>query len=88
MANLLIENKKVVLTVVLRSYFDDVNLKDYLAENLPDAHCSFAIGYNGPNNYREEYTITIDAVQESVLLLTLRDFCQKNNLTHQIDVAD
>lgn len=87
MANLLIEDKKIVFTVVLESYFGDIDLKDYLSEHLPDARCGFVIGSGGPNGSFDEYAITIDAVQESVFLLTLRDFCDKNNLAHQIDVA-
>lgn len=88
MTTLSIEEKKVVLSVVLQSYFGDVDLKDYLTENLPDAKCEFIIGSSGPSGSYDEYAITIDAVQESVLLLTLRDFCEKNKLTHQIDIAD
>lgn len=88
MANLLIEDKKIILTVVLEAYLGNDDLRDYLKEHIPEARCGFSIGSSGPSGSYEEYTVTIDANQESVLLLTLKDFCQKNNLTHQIDIAD
>ena len=88
MANLLIEDVRIVLSVVLESYSGNDDLRDYLGENLPDAKCELVIGSSGPNGSFEEYSITVAAVEKSVLLLTLRDFCDKNGLTHQIDVAD
>ncbi len=88
MATLLIKGNRVVLSVALRDYSGDVDLKNYLADNLPDARCSFAIGSSGPNGSYDEYIVSVDSVQEPVLLLTLRDFCKENNLTHQIDIVD
>ena len=87
-AALLIENREVVLTFVLEAYLGNEDLRDYLGEHLPDAKCELIIGSSGPSGSFEEYTITIDAIQESVLLLTLRDFCDKNGLSHQIDIAN
>ncbi len=88
MAKLAFENKPTVLRGVLEACFGGDDLRDYLKEYLPEAECDLVIGSSGPNGSFEEYKITIDAVQNSVLMLTLRDFCQKNNIKHSIDIAD
>lgn len=88
MTTLSIKDKRIVISVVLRDFLGDIDLKDYLRENLPDARCSFAIGLSDSNGSCDEYTVTIDAVQEPILLLILRDFCGKNGLTHPIDIID
>lgn len=88
MAALLIENRKIVLNIVLEAYSGNEDFRDYLIENIPDAQCDLVVALSSPNGSYEEYLIQVDSGRESILLLTLRDFCDKNKLTHQIDVAD
>lgn len=90
MANLQISDRKINLAVILRGHYGDgrEELQDYLKDFLPDARCSFVIGSCGPNGSYDEYSVTVDVDREPALLLTLRDFCNKNDLTHQLDIAD
>ena len=88
MAKLVFEGKETVLTVVLEDCSGGDDLRDYLKEHLPDADCELVISSSGPNGSFEEYKITVLSVEDSVLLLTLRDFCQKNNIMHPIDIAE
>ncbi|MDP3792986.1 MAG: hypothetical protein Q8Q89_04660 [bacterium] len=85
MSTLSIESRKVILVIEIGSdFFSSSDLTDYLEGWVPNAECEFLFASGGFSQHR----ITVDAVQESVLLLTLRNFCEENNIEHKINIAD